>query len=1081
MDDNVRDRDRSLDPAAILEEALRRRADERDAYLQAECAGFPEMLDDLRGLLAAHDRFPDALVLEAPRVHGKVPPARIGPYAIDEEIGRGGMGVVYRGEDPRLRRTVAIKLLPEGLADRPDLRDRLQREARLLAALNHPAIATIHSLEDADGTHFLTMEYISGESLAERLARASAAPLEIAETVAIAAQITGALEAAHARGIVHRDLKPANVMVLGEGRVKVLDFGLAVQLRDGIGGARGEIAGTPGYMSPEQASGQDVDVRADLYALGRILSECLAATRDPSPGVSDAAGALASLRALAARCASQDRNARPASATDVRRELDEAQASMRMGGDPPARLGDHDATWDASTNIRFPSNRFVGRVRELERIAAGVLDARLLTITGPGGSGKTRLAVEAARRLRGAAFRDGVWFVDLGLLPPATDPAAAVLAVLPWRQPVGMDGPASPGTLLAGREVLLVLDNCEHLLRACGALVTSILHDAPGTRILVTSRSPLGIGGETVLRLGTLAVPTIAADREVESVSEIESVALLLDRVRRADPGFTLERSQVDALCAICRGLDGLPLAIELAAARIAALSAREVESRLAARLSFFRDPARPREAHRTLQSLVDWSYGMLSAEEQALLQVLSLFPGGWTQEAAEAMATSAGIDGWKIFDLHESLVDKSLIERDTVGRIPGDPARYRMLETVRAFAADRLASSLLRRQARAAFLAHHVRWAEDAEPRVTGPDQGRYLRLLRREQENLAAALDAAEEEPSDPASALRIASAIGRFWLLEGRWNEGLGRLRRWIEDPGAAGVDPPTIARANHWAANLAERTGSLVAAEVFARRSLAIWQELGRRSDQARILQNLGNLAYRRGDPATAVEHYRAALAIHRSLGEDLDVAHTLNNLGSVQAAGGDFAAARVSLEESLSVKKRVEDHAGVASTLQNLGALAGLQGDLASAAAFLGEAERICRRIGAASSLLLALGNLALVERMRADYSACRAHVREAIALCAGIDDDATACSLIEVFAMADVQEGAMERAAALLGFARSLGAAGRDASVFEDAGDVAAAIAAARGALGEHVFAAAWARGQAMTLDEAAALLRVDV
>ncbi|MBD3161188.1 MAG: protein kinase, partial [Candidatus Eisenbacteria bacterium] len=620
---------------------------------------------------------------EGPAGSDAPPPDRIGPYPILQELGRGGMGIVYLAQDPRLERTIAIKLLPRSLGKDPAAFSRFRNEAKMLAAINNPNIATIYSLESEADAPFLTMERILGRSLAERL-HEGAADLDVA--LAVARQIAGALEAAHRNGIVHLDLKPGNVMVTDDGLVKVLDFGLAMAL--GIDSsdpdeirtraqAQEAIGGSPGYMSPEQIRGEAVDSRADLWAFGCILFELLSGV-SPFPGRDWRARLRRTLeedpdfdllpaelppriRTLVRGCLTRDVAERIDSVTKIRRGIEEEIALRAV---PRAEVPPE----PERTNLPIPISAFIGRAEERAEVRRLLESSRFLTLTGVGGGGKTRLAVEVGRERIGQ-HPDGVWLVELAALgSPELVPAAVAQAL-----GVKEEANRAPAEVLLehcrARRLLLILDNCEHLVGAVADLAGRLLAACPGLQILATSREPIGIEGEVQLVLSSMRLPRPGVPATPEALDGIESVALFLARAKAAASSFALTSGNAESIAQICRRLDGIPLALELAAARVRSLPPEEIARRLDDRfrlLGSSRKPTLPH--HQTLRALIDWSYDHLEEAEQVLFRRLALFAGGWSLEAAETICAGEGIEAWELLDLLSNLVDKSLVESDREG-----------------------------------------------------------------------------------------------------------------------------------------------------------------------------------------------------------------------------------------------------------------------------------------------------------------------------------------------------------------------------------------------------------------------------
>ena len=580
---------------------------------------------------------------------------RLGPYELVAPIGRGGMGEVYRAIDTRLDRIVALKLLPPDVLGDPDRRARFEREARLIARLQHPHICTLFDVGLADPP-YLVLEFLEGQSLAERL-QAGAPPVEVA--LGWARQVADALAYAHEQGVLHRDVKPSNVMITARGAT-LLDFGLArtpssVQAQDdtAIAATRtsaGLVLGTPGYMSPEQATGAEVGPASDVFAFGALLYEVLtgvpafkrstpAATMaalfaSPPPGPSSSGVATSpEIDALVGRCLAIDAAARPS--------MREVLNSLSAPASSPAASSARSTRAPAS-----PSSPIVGRDRELSEITALLLreDTRILTLAGPGGIGKTRLAIEAGRVLQ-RHFPGGIVFVDL---TPVTDPAllgstiARVMDLTP--QPGGQVEATIVDALNAPdrRQSLLVLDNFEQLTAA--ALTLAGLVDAcPSLKVLVTSRELLRLTAEREYQVSPLALPDRGRRVTPESGLAVAAIALFAARARAVNPVFAVSADNVQAISDICTQLDGLPLAIELAAARMRALTPQALLGRLGRSLQVLTTGARDVPARQqTLRNTIAWSYELLSPAEQRLMRRLGVFAGGCTLDGVEAVCDPA-------------------------------------------------------------------------------------------------------------------------------------------------------------------------------------------------------------------------------------------------------------------------------------------------------------------------------------------------------------------------------------------------------------------------------------------------------
>lgn len=654
-------------------------------------------------------------------------PEQIGEYVVERELGRGGMGVVFLAMDPRLKRRVAIKSLPPDRANDPAWKERLSREAERLASLNHPHIALIFErLDTDDGNSYLVMEYVEGESVRDRL---RARPLSVRDGLQLCTQVALGLEAAHHRGIIHRDIKPENIQVAPPLHAKILDFGIAVDTDPGVLGQEGtsegdpalvlgippRTAGTPGYSSPEQVRGRAVDRRADIFAFGCLAFECLA-------GRPAFTGATAADRVAAVLQEEPDWDLLPSEVpTSVRELLEHCLEKplvnrLRDIGDARytlARASNRGGRMPATPVAPIPNNlppemmSFIGRAEVLERLRvllvprgtsaeappdshSGVLPdyrgaVRLLTIAGGPGCGKTTIALRLASSIR-HAFPGGVWFVDLsGVESEERIPEVIAATVLRESSSTPRSVPDLQRALSQGRSLLL-LDNCEHLLRACGGLVRDLLRTCETLTVLATSRETLGLPGEQAYLLPALGLPPEVSRGVDRDTRRSESVALFVDRACLVQPNFDPKGDTLACVARICQKLDGIPLAIELAAARLRLLTPQQIESRLDDRFKLLAaGTAAVAGRHDTLWSAIDWSYRLLTREDRQALHRLEVFAGGLSLEAATAVLETSDYGALEILG---RLVEKSLVVADAgAGEQAGIAAtRYRLYESLREF-----------------------------------------------------------------------------------------------------------------------------------------------------------------------------------------------------------------------------------------------------------------------------------------------------------------------------------------------------------------------------------------------------------
>jgi predicted ATPase/Tfp pilus assembly protein PilF len=722
----------------------------------------------------------------------------------------------------------------------------------------------------------------------------------------------------------------------------------------------------------------------------------------------------------------------------------------------------------------FPSplTGFVGREREIAEVGALLERTRLLTLTGAGGSGKTRLSIEAAIAALDA-FPDGAAWVELA---PLGDPALvpqAVASALEVRQQPGRQIVDALAATLISRRFLLVLDNCEHLLESCAALASSLLHACPELRILATSREALRIAGEVTWRVPPLSLPEPSAG--LEALERSEAVRLFDERARAIHPSFRLDEDNAGDVARICQRLEGIPLAIELAAARVRVLSPAQIAERLDHSFALLtggtRDAA-PRQ--QTLRAAIDWSYDLLTDPERTLFARLSVFAGGFTLDAAEAVCGGDRIPPGELLDLLTHLVDKSLV---VVEERRGE-ARCRMLETIREYAADRLAGSGEAEALGLRHAAHYLGIAEEAEPELQGARQAAMMDRLEEEHDNLRAALRwlVARREGT---LAARLGGAIWRFWQTRGYLGEGRQWLREVLEVSSATGGDAGSEelrgarGKALQGAGVLAWGQGEYDRAAELFEEALAIFEALANDDGVAALRNNLGVIALHRGDYPRATELFEASLALRRQQRHATGIGTTLNNLGATAGKQGDLARARHYYEESLALQREHGNVQGAAISLSNLGATAYSQDDFAQAHRFFSEGLELRQllgdRTGVADSLAK-LGRVALrqgeMERARAHYAASLEQLRELG------DRERIASGMMGIAALALAREQ-VARAVRLLGAADGIRTEIGAPLTAEERADQERSAAAARERMGEQALATLWAEGRTLPLQQA--------
>jgi predicted ATPase/serine/threonine protein kinase len=968
--------------------------------------------------------------------------ARCGPYEIISLLGTGGMGEVYRARDPRLGRDIAIKFLPDNLVVGRERLDRFEQEARSASALNHPNIVTIYELGHVESTHYIAMELIEGRTLRELLACGSMPVLKI---IQIAAQIADGLAKAHEVGIIHRDLKPENLMVSSEGLVKILDFGLAKLA--GVGGelfgagtidlqtSAGAVLGTVEYMSPEQASGGLIDLRSDQFSFGLVLYEMVTGKRayqrttkletlvailreTPEPIGSLPQDLPIPLCWVIERCLAREPEKRYISTRDLARDL----ASMR----------DHLSGPQLKPLKTRPSNlppQRTGLVgRDLEVAAAKELlrrpNMRLVTITGPAGIGKTRLALQLAGEIT-QDFLGGVYFVPLAAVG---DPRLIASVIV---QTLGIPENGGQAPLETLKEfwrsslptpMLIVLDNFEHLVSAAPMLAELLAIGGSGLKFLVTSRAPLHVYGEQEFPVAPLSLPDPRSLPSLEALSQYSAIALFVQRASAVKPDFELAEQNAAAIAEICARLDGLPLAIELAAARIKLLSPSAMRTRLASRLQLLTGGARDLPTRQqTLRGAIDWSYDLLNPAEQRLFRRLSVFVGGGTLEAVEAVCNTKNDLGFDLLDGMASIVDKSLVQQ--VDQPSGD-LRFVMLETIREYALDKLTASGEGDLTKRAHAAYYLVLAEEGASDEAGTENSEWLNCLETEHNNLLSALDWLTHT-GNADWAVRFGTALFRFWETREYLTEGRDRLGKILKLEGA--IEPTEArGRALFSAGVLAGEQGDYASADTLIDESLQIARKSGDERGVAICLNALAVHARDRGDIAAARRLFEECLALWRGFGDPLTVARSLSNLASIVRLQGDYARARSFYAECLSIFRESKDRTGIAWSLNYQGDVARDQGDVESARSLYEEGLETFRELGDRWGIAGSLADLGNLARDRENYDVAESFYRESMGIFQALGHKRGIARVLECFACCAAARRLPARSLRLAGAAAAL-------------------------------------------------------
>jgi predicted ATPase/DNA-binding XRE family transcriptional regulator len=697
--------------------------------------------------------------------------------------------------------------------------------------------------------------------------------------------------------------------------------------------------------------------------------------------------------------------------------VDAAGSSAGSGLSPPPT---------AAPPIHLTS--FIGRQSELAEIQRLLASTRLLTLAGAGGVGKTRLAFEAARRLA-ADYADGIWLIELATLSDAGLVPRKVASVLGVREASGVTLLAKLIQTLRSKRSLLVLDNCEHLLQACAELADSLLRACPSLHILTTSREPLGIGGETVWRVPSLSVPSPLGTSRITALTQSEAGQLFLERANAALPGFEVTERNAQALAHLCRRLDGIALAIELAAAWVPLLSVEEIVERLDDTLRLLVGGSRvapPRQ--QTLRATLDWSYTLVTQPERELFVRLSAFAGGWMLSDAEMVCAGPVVPREVVLHLLARLVKKSLVLAEPG---PDGPVRYRLLEPVRQYARERLVETeavhLVQRQ----HAQHFLELAERAEAALRGPDQALWLERLDREHDNLRAALAWAETS-GDTQIGDRLAAALARFWAIRGHLREGLG----WLD-----AADP--------------------VGREVSAAR--------------ARLLAGSGWLALLRGDLSRARADLESSLALVRQRHDALETAETLKNLGRVALEEGDLEVARRCFAESLMLARARGYRWGIAFNLTGLAQVAMQRGDAVKAVGLFRRGLAGYKELDSPRHVAVTLSNLASARLAQGNVADARDLYVQALEALAGMHDRFGLAHILSGIAgLAEMAGEPEQRAQQLLGAADGLRAQAGYSSSASDHAWPDASLSALTSTPAAARRSPAWDEGRTWSYDQAA-------
>lgn len=1083
----------------LCQQALDMDQTRRAGFLESAYRGDEELRREVESLLAHEEKAERFIESPALEVAGKILASEapsesrenlvnslISHYRIIEKLGAGGMGVVYKAEDTELGRFVALKFLPDEIAHDSQALSRFQREAKAASALNHPNIVTIYELGHLNDTHYIAMEMVCGETVRSLL---RSGPLPFRKAINIATQIADALAKAHETGLLHRDLKPDNLMVTPDGTAKILDFGLAKifspshRLGEGASTAMnslteiGMVMGTVGYMSPEQTNGEILDFRSDQFSFGTVLYEMVsgrpafprrnraeimaAILRDQPERLQSKIQAPAPFFWILDRCLAKDPNQRYASTRDLARDL----ATVR---DLRVDLSTYSA---ASVPGNMPVQRTVFIGREREAVALKELlsreDVRIVTLIGPGGIGKTRLALQVVGEISDA-FAGGVFFVSLSAASGTEAMIGAIAQAIGLREVPGQ----SPRETLKehvrclAEPTLLLLDNFEHLISS-GSEIAELLTLSPKLKVVVTSQALLHVYGEHEFPVPPLATPNPTSPLGPETLSRFPAVKLFVERAKAVKGGFTVSKENAAAIAGICARLDGLPLAIELAASRTKLLSPAAMLTRLESSMNLLTGGARDLPVRQqTLRGTVDWSYSLLSPAEQSLFRRLSVFVGGCTLEAAEAVCDTRADLGVNMLDGMASMVDKSLTQQL---ELAGAETRFQMLSTIREYALERLAESGEEHASRRAHAAYYLVLAEECgEELNTHPE---WLERFDLEQHNFREALEFLIR--IDNADwGMRLGSALFHFWEMREHFAEGRTLLGRLLNLKGVA-AQPKMRARLLFYAAILTATQGDFAEGEKLHQGSLEAYRELYDYHGVAVALNALGVGARDRGDLERARSLFQQCVDAWRDLNSSTDAARALSNLANVVRLQGDFERASALYKECLDIFRENGDSSGVAWTLNYLGDLAAESASFSAAGSYYEESLSAFRRLSDGWGMASALCDQARLSTAQSKYQNAERLYAESIRMFQSLGHKRGIARVLECVAVNAAAQSRAEQALQLAGAAAALRQRIGAPLIPAEQSQLERRLEPARKVLTNAAGLQAWSSGWEMSLEEA--------
>jgi predicted ATPase len=916
-------------------------------------------------------------------------------FADAEEIGRGGFGIVFRCHQTALDRMVAVKVLVAGLDEN---RERFLREQRAMGRLTgHPNIVGVLQVGQTEsGYPYLVMQYHRRGSLEARIRRLGRLP--VGEVLHVGVKIAGALETAHRQEIVHRDVKPANILLTDRGEPALADFGIA-HIAGGFKTATGIFTGSPAFTAPEILSGDSPSAASDVYGLGatlfaaltghaayerrsgeQLVAQFLRIATEPVPDLGDS-GIPGDVSTAVEKAMAREARERPSAADlgeELRRVRDQTSPNAAVTG--AAALGPR-----LPGNLPLELTGFIGRRAELAEVKRLLSTSRLVTVTGIGGVGKTRLALRAAAETQ-QGFRDGAWMIELGEL---CDPSLVVNVVAGGMGLGDQSGRSLREVLvefLRSRTLLLILDNCEQVVDEVAKLAEVLLRACPDLHILATGRERLGIGGEASLTLSPLAVPDDDREPTLRSALSYDAVTLFAERGATALPGFQLAEDNKATVARICSRVDGLPLAIELAAARLRAMSCEQILTRLDDRYTLLAHGTRGAPARQqSLAWCIGWSYDLCTPDEQRLWAGLSVFAGSFQLEAAEEIC-NAELAPETMVDLLTSLVDKSiLIRTESNGQV-----RFRLLDTLRDYGREKLDQTGGNLKLRRRHLDWYRRLVADIAADWFSSRQIHWIKRIEVERHNLREAWEFALRD--SPRTLLAMSAGLSLYAIGRGLLSE----MRQWLDRALTATPVEPSDDRikALYAATFIAGLQGDLPAARAWAAEAQALAEQISDRASQglaaiadafAALVSGDANRALSRSEDAVAAtddpmvrvpalmlqgrgfefcgELGRAlicqekALTIAESAGEVMFRSIALRSIGIGWWRNGKPDRATQLLRKCLQLSHLIDDPRNSAECLETLAWIAGTKNNHQRAAVLMASAEALGNRVGVSPARL----------------------------------------------------------------------------------------------------------------------------